>query len=193
MLRVYNWMSSGLLLTAIISYAVANTSLRDAFYQPVVGSFGQMVMRPTALSTICMFAPLGFVLVLSFGVNRLSRSTAQALYWAFCATMGASLANIFLVYTQGSIASTFLVTAGMFAGMIFAFIHSFDDVNLSLFIARPGERPLTVAILSFLEFGFAPTLAAVSILSMLIPLALVALFGRFVGIGEFLYQEAGNG
>ncbi len=86
-----------------------------------------------------------------------------------------------------------LAIPGMFAGMIFAFIHSFDDVNLSLFIARPGERPLTVAILSFLEFGFAPTLAAVSILSMLIPLALVALFGRFVGIGEFLYQEAGNG
>jgi putative spermidine/putrescine transport system permease protein len=86
-----------------------------------------------------------------------------------------------------------LVSPGMFAGMIFAFIHSFDDVNLSLFIARPGERPLTVAILAFLEFGFAPTLAAVSILSMLIPLALVALFGRFVGIGDFLYQETGHG
>ena len=86
-----------------------------------------------------------------------------------------------------------LVVPGMFAGMIFAFIHSFDDVNLSLFIARPGERPLTVAILGVLETSFGPTLAAVSILSMLIPLALVALFGRFVGIGDFLYQETGNG
>jgi ABC-type spermidine/putrescine transport system permease subunit II len=64
-------------------------------------------------------------------------------------------------------------------------------VNLSLFISRPGERPLTVAILGILEFCFGPTLAAVSILSMLIPLALVALFGRFVGIGEFLYRETG--
>jgi putative spermidine/putrescine transport system permease protein len=86
-----------------------------------------------------------------------------------------------------------LAAPGVLAGMIFAFVHSFDDVNLSLFIARPGERPLTVAILGFLEFGFAPTLAAVSIVSMLIPLALVALFGRFVGIGDFLYQETGNG
>lgn len=86
-----------------------------------------------------------------------------------------------------------LAMPGIFAGMIFAFIHSFDDVNLSLFIARPGERPLTVAILGFLEFGFAPTLAAVSILSLLIPLALVALFGKLVGIGDFLYQETGNG
>src|SRR5262249_12851556 len=65
-----------------------------------------------------------------------------------------------------------LIAPGTMAGMIFAFVHSFDDVNLSLFIARPGERPLTVAILAFLDFGFAPTLAAVSILSMLIPLAL---------------------
>ncbi len=86
-----------------------------------------------------------------------------------------------------------LAAPGVVAGMIFAFVHSFDDVNLSLFVARPGERPLTVAILAFLDFGFAPTLAAVSILSMLIPLALVALFGRYVGIGDFLYQETGHG
>ena len=86
-----------------------------------------------------------------------------------------------------------LAMPGLFAGMIFAFVHSFDDVNLSLFIARPGERPLTVAIMAFLEFGFAPTLAAVSILSLLVPLALVALFGRLVGIGNFLFAEPGHG
>ena len=47
-----------------------------------------------------------------------------------------------------------LAAPGVLAGMIFAFVHSFDDVNLSLFLARPGERPLTVAILGVLEFGF---------------------------------------
>ena len=77
--------------------------------------------------------------------------------------------------------------------MAFAFIHSFTDVNLSLFIAKPGERPVTVAILSFLEFGFAPTLAALSIISLIIPLVLVAVLGRFVGIGNFLFQEQGRG
>jgi FtsH-binding integral membrane protein len=117
MLRVYNWMSSGLLLTAIVAYAVANTSLRSAFYHEAYSSFGTHVMRPTGLATICMIAPIGFVMVLSFGVNRLSRGTAQALYWAFCAVMGASLSNLFMVYAQGSIASTFLVTAATFAGM----------------------------------------------------------------------------
>jgi FtsH-binding integral membrane protein len=117
MLRVYNWMASGLVLTAIVAFAVANTPLRDAFYHAVPTDFGGMVMRPTGLATLCMIAPIGFVMVLSFGVNRLSRTTAQALYWGFCGVMGASLANIFLVYSHGSIASTFFVTAAMFAGM----------------------------------------------------------------------------
>jgi FtsH-binding integral membrane protein len=117
MLRVYNWMASGLVLTAIIAFAVANTPLRDAFYHAVPTDFGGSVMRPTGLATLCMFAPIGFVMVLTFGINRLSRTAAQALYWAFCGVMGASLANLFLIYTHGSIASTFFVTAAMFAGM----------------------------------------------------------------------------
>ncbi|MBM3535091.1 MAG: ABC transporter permease [Alphaproteobacteria bacterium] len=86
-----------------------------------------------------------------------------------------------------------IIVPGIFAGMAFAFIHSFTDINMSLFIAKPGQRPVTVAIMSFLDFGFAPTLAALSILSLAIPLVLVALLGRFVGIGNFLYQEQGRG
>ena len=86
-----------------------------------------------------------------------------------------------------------LIVPGIFAGMTFAFIHSFTDINLSLFVAKPGQRPVTVAILSFLDFGFAPTLAALSIISLLIPLVLVALLGRFIGIGDFLYREHGRG
>jgi putative spermidine/putrescine transport system permease protein len=87
-----------------------------------------------------------------------------------------------------------LASSGIFAGIAFAFIHSFTDVNLSLFIAKPGERPVTVEILSFLEFGFSPTLAAVSMITLLSPLALVFILQRFVKIGDFLYgQRVGNG
>jgi putative spermidine/putrescine transport system permease protein len=87
-----------------------------------------------------------------------------------------------------------VASGGVFAGIAFAFIHSFTDVNLSLFIARPAERPITVAILNFLEFGFAPTLAAVSIITLVIPLVLMAVLERFVRIGDFLHGErVGNG
>lgn len=86
-----------------------------------------------------------------------------------------------------------LARSGVGAGMIFAFISSFDDINLSLFVASPRERPITVQIMQFLDYGFSPTLAALSILSMIVPLLLVALFGRIVGIGNFIYQEGGHG
>jgi uncharacterized protein len=114
MLRVYNWMSSGLLLTGVIAYAIANTDLINAFY-PLVATPMGMVRQPSVLAIISIFAPLAFVLVLSLGVNRLSRSTAQMLYWLFCAAMGASLTNIFLIYTGESIVRVFFITAATFA------------------------------------------------------------------------------
>jgi len=86
-----------------------------------------------------------------------------------------------------------VISGGVFAGIAFSFIHSFTDVNLSLFIASPAERPVTVAILAFLEFGFAPTLAAVSMITLIIPLLMVVVLERFVRIGDFLYAEGRNG
>ena len=116
MLRVFNWMTSGLLLTGIVAYGVAHTGLRELFYQQVDLGY-RMVLRPTGLGWLSMIAPLAFVMVLSFGVNRLSRTAAQTLYWVFCAAMGASLTNIFLAYTDTSIVRVFFITSATFAGM----------------------------------------------------------------------------
>lgn len=108
MLRVYNWMASGLLLTALVAYVIAETPARDVF-------FHQQTLAPTGLGWLAMISPLGFVMVMSFGVNRLSRSAVQALFWLFCAVMGASMSSILLAYTDVSVARVFLVTAGTFA------------------------------------------------------------------------------
>jgi len=116
MLRVYNWMASGLLLTGIVAYLIASTPLLDAFYPLVQTPFG-MARSATPLAMIAMFAPLAFVLVLSLGINRLSTTAAQSLFWLFCAAMGASLTNIFLVYTHESIVRVFFITAATFGGM----------------------------------------------------------------------------
>ena len=114
MLRVYNWMASGLLLTGVIAYAIAHTGLIDAFYPLVQTPYGY-AHHPTPLAMIAMFAPLAFVLVLSLGVNKLSTQAAQALFWVFCAAMGASLVNIFLIYTSESIVRVFFITSATFA------------------------------------------------------------------------------
>jgi len=117
MLRVYNWMASGLLLTAIVAYLIASTpAVAELFYTTVRTPRG-LATAPTILGWIAMFSPLAFILVLSFGINRMSKTTAQALFWAFAAVMGASLSNVFVIYTATSIASTFFATAAMFAAM----------------------------------------------------------------------------
>lgn len=116
MLRVYNWMTSGLLLTGIVAYAVAHTSLINLFY-PMVQTATGLHRTQGPLAFVAMLAPLAFVLVLSFGVNRLSKTAVQAIFWAFCAAMGASLTSIFLAYSGESIVRTFFITAGTFGAM----------------------------------------------------------------------------
>jgi len=114
MLRVYNLMASGLALTGIIAYFSANTpAIINMLYAAGPGG----MLQPTGLAYLVMFSPLAFVLVLSFGINKMQASTAQAVFWAFAAVMGLSLANIFLVYTGASITRVFFITAGTFAGM----------------------------------------------------------------------------
>ena len=117
MLRVYNWMTSGLLLTGIVAFGVSHTSLRDLFYHYVQTASGAIALRPTGLGFLAIFSPLVFVMVMSFGINRLSRQSVQTLFWAFCALMGVSLTNIFLIYTDTSVVRVFFITAATFAGM----------------------------------------------------------------------------
>jgi FtsH-binding integral membrane protein len=104
MLRIYNYMASGLALTGIVAYVAAYSG----FYQSIAA---------TPLIWLVMLAPLGFVLALSFGINRMSAGTAQLVFWAYAAVMGLSLAGIFLVFTGASIARVFFITAGTFAAM----------------------------------------------------------------------------
>jgi uncharacterized protein len=106
MLRIYNYMASGLALTGIVAYVFAQS-----------GMYAQVAATP--LIWLIMLAPLGFVLLMSFGINRLSASGAQALFWAFSGAMGLSLASVFLMYTGASIARVFFITAGTFAAMSF--------------------------------------------------------------------------
>ena len=114
MLRVYNYMASGLALTGIIAYVAANTpAIINLLY--AVGPDG--AARPTVLAWVVMLSPLGFVFALSFGIQRMKATTVQAVFWAFSAVMGLSLAHIFLAYTGTSIARVFFITAGTFAGM----------------------------------------------------------------------------
>jgi uncharacterized protein len=109
MLSVYNYMASGVMLTGVVALLFANSGYMDVLFNARGG--------PSGLGYIIMFAPLAFVMVLSFGINKLSTTAAQALFWAYAAVMGLSMAAIFRVFTGESIAVTFFSTAAAFAGL----------------------------------------------------------------------------
>lgn len=117
MLGVYNYMALGLLLTAAAAYGLYTASFVEVGGR-IVGltSLGETLFTGPLMWVIAL-APLAFVLVLSFGINRLSAGTAQILFWTFAAVMGLSLSSIFAVYELGSIFRVFLITAGMFGAM----------------------------------------------------------------------------
>ncbi len=105
MLKVYNYMGLGLALTGSVAFFAASS---PGLMQAIHG---------TALSWLVMLSPLAFILVLSFGIQKLRPATAQALFWAFAGVMGLSLSSIFLVYTGTSIARVFFITASLFGAM----------------------------------------------------------------------------
>ncbi|MDC0886600.1 Bax inhibitor-1/YccA family protein [Altererythrobacter sp.] len=104
MLSIYNYMASAILLTGIVSMLTANSGLALTF------ASGPMMW-------IVALSPLAIVFAMSFGMNKFSKTTLQALYWTFAFLMGLSLSTLFLVYTGESIAVTFFATAGAFAGL----------------------------------------------------------------------------
>jgi FtsH-binding integral membrane protein len=105
MLRVYNYMASGLALTGVVAYLTASS---PAMLHAIFG---------TPLAWVVMLAPLGIVFYLSARVNKMSFSSAQTWFWVFAGVMGLSLASIFVLYTQTSIAKVFFITAASFGSL----------------------------------------------------------------------------
>jgi FtsH-binding integral membrane protein len=108
MLSIYNYMASGVLLTGVVAvlFAMGSPSLAE-----------QIFLAPGFMKWIVMLAPVGLVMWLSLGINKLSEGAAKAIFWVYAALMGASLSTIFLAYTGASIASTFFATAAGFGAL----------------------------------------------------------------------------
>ena len=106
---VFSWMGIGLAITAVISYFVGHNYDILRLFVTETGL--------SALGYIVMFAPIGFVLIMSFGFQRLSYGALVVLFALYAAVMGVSLSFIFLIYTETSIYSTFGASAAMFGSM----------------------------------------------------------------------------
>ena len=119
MIRVYNYMGSGLALSGIVAFALFTVpALQNLFFTMGMTRGGAVV--PTGLNIlgwIAIFAPLGLLLLVSFRAAKMSLTSVQAVYWAVTALMGVSLSLVLFRYTGASVARTFFVTAAAFGAL----------------------------------------------------------------------------
>ena len=136
MLKVYNYMTTGLVLTGFIAYFFGKASIVTSETGQILG-FTQVgaLLFGSPLSWIIMLAPLGFVFYLSARINKMSASAAQITFWLFASIMGLSLASIFIQFTGTSIARVFFITAGTFGAMsIYGYTTKRDLTKLGGFL-----------------------------------------------------------
>jgi FtsH-binding integral membrane protein len=174
MLRVYNYMTIGLVITGLVAYGAFAASVTQSGGQ-ITGltQFGA-VLYESPLRWIVMLAPLAFVLVLSFGINKLSVGAAQATFWAFAAVMGLSLSSIFAVYTDASIAKVFFITAATFGAMsLYGYTTKRDLTGIGNFLIMGLIGLIIASIVNiFLQSG--PLDFAISAIGVLIFVGLTA-------------------
>ena len=162
MLRVYNYMGLGLVMTGLVAFIVGTT---PALYVPIFS---------TPLKWVVMLAPLAFVLFFSFRMESMSASGAQTLFWAFCAVMGLSLASIFLVFTGTSIARTFFIAAAMFgATSLYGYTTKRDLSQFGSFLIM-GLIGVVIASLVNLFLASSALQFAISIIGIVVFVGLTA-------------------
>ena len=106
LLKVYNWMTGGLLATGVVAYATAN-----------VPALTQLIFENSFLFFGLIIAELAMVGALAGWVMKMRARTAAMVFFGYAMLNGLTLSFIFMVYTKSSIATAFVVTAGTFGAM----------------------------------------------------------------------------
>lgn len=142
--NVFAWMFLALAITAATSYFFASDpNLIGALINSVSGGM-------STLGWIVTLLPLGFVLLMSFGYNKLSAGVLSLLFIAFSVLLGMSLSFILLIYTASSIALTFIVTSAMFG--IMALVGYTTKTDLTKFGSLMMMGLLGIIIASIANF-----------------------------------------
>ncbi len=181
MIKVYNLMALGLAITGLAALGtVALATTTDPSVAVAQLGNGKMLTSVGAalygspLRWVVMLAPLAMVFFLSFRVEKMSLSAAQATFWGFAAVMGISLSSIFLVYTSGSIVQTFFITSTAFLGLsLFGYTTKRDLTGMGSFLIM-GVWGLLVAMVVNIFLGSPALQFAISALGVLIFAGLTA-------------------
>ena len=175
MLKVYNYMATGVLLTGIVALISFKISVVTDASGAIVSftEFGNALFF-SGFKWLVMLAPLGIVFYMSFGINKMSSSKAQTVFWIFAALMGLSLSWILLVYTGKSVARVFFITSATFGAMsIYGYTTKRDLTKLGSFLMM-GLIGIIIASLVNIFMKSSIMYFVISILGVLIFVGLTA-------------------
>ena len=175
MLKVYNYMATGVLLTGIVALISFNISVVTDASGAIVSftEFGNTLFF-SGFKWLVMLAPLGIVFYMSFGINKMSSSKAQTVFWIFAALMGLSLSWILLVYTGKSVARVFFITSATFGAMsLYGYTTKRDLTKLGSFLMM-GLIGIIIASLINIFMKSSMMYFVISILGVLIFVGLTA-------------------
>ena len=175
MLKVYNYMASGVLLTGVIALIFFKLSVVTGASGEITGltNFGSTIYT-SGLKWVIMLAPLGVVFYMSFNIAKMTSAKAQSTFWVFAALMGASLSSIFLMYTGASITRVFFITAGTFGAMsIYGYTTKKDLTKLGSFLMM-GLFGIIIASIVNIFMKSSMMYFVISILGVLIFVGLTA-------------------
>jgi len=186
MLTVYNYMTSALALTGIFAYLAASWQpLTDAIFVMQGHHVGL-----TGFGWLVTFAPLIFVLLMSFGLNSMSLVTLQAIFWVYSATMGLSLSSLFFVYTGASLVKAFFITAIVFGSMsMWGYVTKKDLTSIGHFLIM-GLFGIIIASIINIFMHSSGMEFVISILAVVIFTGLTAYDTQ--KIKSFYYATAGD-
>ena len=176
MIRVYNYMASGLALSGIVAFALyVSPELQSVFFQTGLTRGGNvMVVGLNVLGWVAIFAPMGLLLLVGFRAAQMSVAGVQAVYWAVTALMGVSLSLLLIRYTGASVARTFFVTAASFGALsLYGYTTKRDLTAMGKFLFM-GLVGIVLASLVNMFVGSQGLSFIVSILGVLIFSGLIA-------------------
>ena len=175
MLKVYNYMATGILLTGIVALLTFKMSVVTNDAGAIVGltQMGNAIYM-SGLKWIVMLAPLGIVFYMSFGINKMSAAKAQTTFWVFAALMGLSLSSILLIYTGMSVTRVFFICSATFGAMsIYGYTTKRDLTKLGSFLMM-GLIGIIIASLVNIFMKSSMMYFVISILGVLIFVGLTA-------------------
>jgi len=199
MIRVYNYMGIGLVLTGVVAYAfftmavtgdpsLAAAKLPNGLMLTALGK----AIYISWLRWVIAFSPLVIVFLFAARVNQMSSSTAQGVFWLFAALMGLSLSSIFVIYTGASIARIFFITAATFGAVsLYGYTTKRDLTQFGSFLIM-GVIGLVIASIVNAFLGSTGLQFAISVLAVLIFTGLTAYDTQQLKDNYYTYAGGGE-